>query len=85
MSYDKPGKKQWYNMPRLNVKQIAEQKGFGVRQLSRASGVNHVTTIKYWHNRVQRLDMSVLKRLATALGVTINDLIADEEEEEHAC
>jgi transcriptional regulator with XRE-family HTH domain len=62
----------------LRIKEIAESKGYNILRLSRESGVRYSTVIQYWHDRLKRIDVEVLQKLARTLNVTVKDLIADE-------
>lgn len=65
---------------RLQIKDIAEQKGWSIRRLHLATGVAYSTVFRYWHNYVMRPDPTVLKKLAEVLGVADwRTLIVDEE------
>lgn len=67
-------------MYRLKVKEIAISKGFSQSKLSRASDLSFTTIRRVWHNPQHEVSVSVLHKIAQALGVTTNDLIEDVDE-----
>ena len=65
---------------RLQIKQIAQERGYSIRRLHLATGVAYSTVFRYWHNYVMRPDPTVLKKLAQTLEVADwRTLIVDEE------
>lgn len=65
-----------------NIKQLRETAGMTIQQLSERSGVNN-RTIRHWEDgdRIPR-DVYQLRKLAVALGVSIEDLIIWEDTHE---
>lgn len=67
------------------VRQLAEQKGMNVSQLSEATGMAYSSALDYWHGNARRIDLRTMERLCKALecqpcelfdyqpGVTIED------------
>lgn len=65
---------------RLQIKEIAQQRGYTIRSLHLATGVAYSTVFRYWHNYIMRPDPTVLKKLAQALQVADwRELIVDDE------
>jgi transcriptional regulator with XRE-family HTH domain len=62
-------------MARLKVKEVAEAKGFNIASLSRRSDVSMKTVRRLWRRPESVTTTDTLERLATALGVTIAELI----------
>ncbi|MFL5626461.1 MAG: helix-turn-helix domain-containing protein [Ktedonobacteraceae bacterium] len=62
-------------MVRLKVKEVAEEKGFTMSGLSRRSDVSLKTVRRIWRDPYSVTTTDTLEKLATALGVTIADLI----------
>ena len=70
-------KHQGKNMVRLKVKEVAEQKGFSMGRLSRASDLDRNTIKKLYEDRRYYPTIGTLHRVAQALGVKIADLIEE--------
>jgi transcriptional regulator with XRE-family HTH domain len=75
-------------MPRLKVRDIAEEQGFNMSQLQRKSGVTMPSVRRYWYNTrdgkseghpLREVDLTVLAAIAAALGVKTRDLFTDED------
>lgn len=71
-------------MPRLRVREVAEQQGMNLSQLQRKANVAVRTARRYWFNtksgnvtgeQLEELHLGVLKQIADALGVKPTDLI----------
>ena len=60
---------------KLRVKEIAESKGIGQKDLIQMSGVTQQLMHRYWHNYVQSVSFEQLARIAIALQVQPGDLI----------
>ena len=58
----------------LKVDQIAQEKGYSIRRLSRESGVSYQTVHDAWRNRTTP-SLMTLEKLAVTLGVEVRDLI----------
>jgi transcriptional regulator with XRE-family HTH domain len=69
-------------MPRLKIKEVAEAKGVNMSQLSRRADLAYRTISLLWHNPKHDASISTLTKIARVLGVSIHDLISDEEDEE---
>lgn len=68
-------------MVRLRVRELSEEKGLSVIELSRLSGVNHETVYQIWNNEANPT-IRTLSKLATALQCPINELLVDEKKHE---
>ena len=67
---------------KFKIEDLAWQKHMRKTDLARATGLRWATIHKYWANiDIKRPDMIVLEKIANALGVTVNDLIARDEQE----
>ncbi len=75
-------------MPRLRVRELAENKGFSISHLQRRADISMGTARRYWYNTkdgkteglpLEELNLPVLKALADVLGVSVRDLLADED------
>jgi transcriptional regulator with XRE-family HTH domain len=62
---------------RLRIAEMARERHWSMNELSRRSGVDGNTLIRYWRNTAKRLDISVLERFADAFGVSVKELIAE--------
>lgn len=61
----------------LRVKEVAESKGYTILRLSRESGLAYSTVLQYWHDRLRRLDVEVLQKIAKTLQVSVRELIQE--------
>lgn len=62
-------------MRRLKVKELAQAKGWSQDTLARESGLTFTTVRRIWRDRgTEDPRLSTLSALATALGVSIDDL-----------
>ncbi len=64
-------------MIRLRVKEIAQEKGFSLGKLSRASDVAYNTVKAIYRNPYKEVTTTTLNKLAAALGVPASVLIED--------
>ncbi len=64
-------------MIRLRVKEVAQEKGFSLGKLSRASDVAYNTVKAIYRNPYKEVTTTTLNKLATALGVPASALIED--------
>ena len=62
-------------MARLRIREIAEQKGMSMGQLSRKADVTIGVVRKLWNNDQHNAEFLTLQKIATALGVEVRDLI----------
>ncbi len=62
---------------RLQVKELAEAKGFNQSSLSRASDVSFLTIKRIFRDPHKDVAMSTLEKLARALGVRVADLFEE--------
>ncbi len=68
-------------MIRLRVKEVAQEKGFSLGKLSRASDVAYNTVKAIYRNPYKEVTTTTLNKLAAALGVPVTALIEDVPEE----
>jgi transcriptional regulator with XRE-family HTH domain len=61
-------------MGRFRVKELARARGLTSEELTHKSGLKISTVRNVWQNRVEDPASSTLRALASALGVTIEDL-----------
>ncbi|HYL43290.1 MAG TPA: helix-turn-helix transcriptional regulator [Ktedonobacteraceae bacterium] len=64
-------------MVRLKVREVAEARGFTISGLSRKSDVSVKTVRRLWRHPETVTTTETLERLATALGVTIAELLSE--------
>lgn len=64
-------------MIRLRIKEVAEQKGVNMSQLSRRSDVSFSTIKRLWINPYKPISTEILDKIATALHVSVHDLLED--------
>ncbi len=60
---------------KLRIKEVATAKGYSMNRLSRASDVSFNTIKRLWKNPYSGASIDTLAKIASALGVTVNDLI----------
>jgi len=60
---------------RLRVKEVAENKGYNMSSLSRASDVSFGTIKRIWRNPYSGATVDTLSKIAKVLNVPISDLI----------
>jgi transcriptional regulator with XRE-family HTH domain len=61
---------------RLRVRELAEERGMTITNLSRAANIAYDTALEYWHDRPKQFNREVLDKLASALGVRVGDLFS---------
>ena len=75
-------------MPGLKVQEIAKEQNLNMSQLQLKVGVAMGTIRRYWYGTkdgketgpsLTEVDLSILQRLAKALGVRVADLIAEDD------
>lgn len=64
----------------FNLRRLRKSRGFTLIQLAKAAGVDKGTLNK-WENKKQGFRLANLKSVATILGCTVEDLIADPDSE----
>lgn len=62
-------------MLRLRVKELAEEHGFNMSSLSRASDVSFTTIKRYFRNPYSYANTDTLEKIALTLNVEIGDLV----------
>lgn len=73
-------------MPRLRLKELAEERGFNISQLQRQTGLDMGMVRRYWYNEgtkgpLNEVNLIALGKLARVLGVYAGDLIDPNGEE----
>jgi DNA-binding Xre family transcriptional regulator len=67
-------------MTYLRVKELAEQQGFTMTTLSRKAELSYTTVHALWHDKLSKVAMTTLERVAVTLGVRVSDLFGGEPE-----
>lgn len=67
---------------RLRVAEVAQEKQINMTRLGMLSLTTPDTMVRYWHDRVNAVDLRVLARIAKVLGVKPTELLEDVNEEE---
>jgi DNA-binding Xre family transcriptional regulator len=62
-------------MLRLRVKELAEERGYNMSTLSRASDVSFTTIKRYFKKPFSYATTDTLEKIALTLGVEVGDLI----------
>ena len=68
-------RKGWDCMLRLRVKELAEERGYNMSSLSRASDVSFTTIKRYFRKPYSYATTDTLEKIALTLGVEIGDLM----------
>ena len=61
-------------MTYLRIKELAEEKGWNIQQLSWKARLSYSTAHALWNDKPKQLDRKMLDRIALALGVSVGDL-----------
>ncbi len=64
-------------MLRLRVKEVAQQKGFNMSSLSRASGISFRTIKRYFRDPYFHASLDTLYKIARAMNVPTSDLFEE--------
>lgn len=62
-------------MVTINLKEVAESKGYRLNHLVLHSGVSIGTVRSYWHKKAHRVDLDVIDRLCELLDVEPGDIL----------
>ena len=62
-------------MLRLKVKEMAEERGYNMSSLSRASDVSFTTIKRFFRRPYSYANTDTLEKIALTLGVDVGDLI----------
>jgi DNA-binding Xre family transcriptional regulator len=65
-------------MVRLRVRELAEEQGLNITELSRQARISYSTAHALWHDRQENLNRTVLEKVARVLNVAVRDLFAEE-------
>jgi DNA-binding Xre family transcriptional regulator len=68
-------------MARLIIKEIAQSKGLRQGQLQQQSEVTPQLLSRYWNDKMDRVELVALEKIAKALGVKPGDLIISDEDD----
>jgi transcriptional regulator with XRE-family HTH domain len=66
------------------MKALREKRGLGLRELARRAGVHHPTLSQLEHGVIEDVTTGTAKKIARALGVSVDYLIGMYEDEEDA-
>jgi transcriptional regulator with XRE-family HTH domain len=64
-------------MLRLRIKEVAQQKGYNMSSLSRASNISFRTIKRYWRDPYFHANIDTLYKIARALNVPTSDLFEE--------
>ena len=67
-------------MLRLHIKELAKEQNINQQKLAEMSGVSVTLMGRYWNNRIQRVDLVELGKIAKALGVSPLTLFEETEQ-----
>ncbi|PSB16819.1 XRE family transcriptional regulator [Phormidesmis priestleyi ULC007] len=61
---------------RLKIRELADKRGWTLKEVSERSGVNYSTVRSYvQRGELNTVDLSAVYKIAKAFGVTIDDLV----------
>jgi DNA-binding Xre family transcriptional regulator len=69
-------------MVRLQIKDIAQRQKLNRSQLQMKAGITMPLLNRYWNNKTESVNLEALGKIARTLGVSVRDLLADNEEEQ---
>jgi DNA-binding Xre family transcriptional regulator len=67
-------------MVRLRIRELAEQRGLNITELSRQARIGYSTAHALWHDKPENLNRTVLSKIARVLGVQVRELFAEDED-----
>lgn len=67
---------------RLQIKDIAQRQNLNRSQLQIKAGITMPLLNRYWNNKTNSVNLEALGKIARALGVSVRDLFAENEEEQ---
>lgn len=67
---------------KIRLKEILEEKGISQRQLSLKTNMRPATISHLCSDKVDRVYIRTLEQICEALGVSVNDLIVEEADDE---
>jgi hypothetical protein len=74
-------------VPRLRIKELADDQGLNISQLQRRANITYSTARRYYYNTrdgktqgepLEELNLPVLIAIAEVLGVKVRDLLTDD-------
>lgn len=69
------------NFNKLRIKELRKARGIMQKELADKLGLSSNATVCMWESGERMPSVSMLPRIAGALGCTINDLFAEDEEQ----
>ena len=66
---------------RLQIKDIAQRQNMNRSQLQMKAGITMPLLNRYWNNKTKSVNLEALGKIARALGVSVRELFAENEEE----
>lgn len=75
-------------MPRLRIRELAEEQDLNISQLQRRADITMGTARRYWYGTkdgkaagppLEELNLPVLSSIAKVLGVSVKDLLTEED------
>lgn len=67
-------------MGKFKIKELAQARGLTQETLAIKSGVKMRTIQRLWQNKIHRVELLMMIKIADALGVDVRDLYADQDE-----
>ena len=69
-------------MIRLRIKEVAENQGWNMSKLSRATDISFNTIKRLWQQPYSGVNVQTLSKIANVLGVSLADLTEEVSDEE---
>ena len=66
---------------RLQIKDIAQRQHLNRSQFQMKAGITMPLLNRYWNNKTKSVNLEALGKIARALGVSVRELFAENEEE----
>ncbi|MBE3558774.1 MAG: helix-turn-helix transcriptional regulator [Ktedonobacteraceae bacterium] len=64
----------------MRIKDLAEQRHLNRSQLQIKAGITMPMLNRYWNNQTESVNLAALGKIAKALGISVRELFADNEE-----
>jgi len=60
---------------RIRLKEILQEKGISITRVAKLTKLSKDTVWRYVHNKVRRIDLETLRKIAEVLNMSPDDLI----------
>lgn len=66
-------------MPHLRIGELCKAKGWSQTRTRQIVDIDHITNKRYMEDKAKLVNLDILKKYATALGVSICELIVEDD------